>query len=185
MSGKVVGMFARQYIEAAGLPLLRESIEAQIRRESEEAFKLEFEPTVFFVPEAFKKPYREIFPILYARVSEALIDQSRLQNALVEVLYDFVTRWGSTFEHFEEHHRVFLFELCDRTVAKENNNISAGQAEEGGLDGVGVGMAAGGSIPTAVWLRRLGDEVLRTVEQDLRVFRGEPPTAASDAAVAS
>ena len=95
MSGKVVGMFARQYIEAAGLPLLRESIEAQIRRESEETFKLEFEPTVFFVPEAFKKPYREIFPILYARISEALVDQSRLQNALVEVLYDFVTRWGS------------------------------------------------------------------------------------------
>jgi radical SAM superfamily enzyme YgiQ (UPF0313 family) len=185
MMGRVMGMIGRQFIEAAELPFLRESIETQLRLENDGQFQLELEPTVFFVPEAFKKPYREIFPVLYARVSEALIDQSRLQNALVEVLYDFVTRWGSTFEHFEEHHRVFLFELCDRTVAKENNNISAGQAEEGGLDGVGVGMAAGGSTPTAVWLRRLGDEVLRTVEQDLRVFRGEPPTTASEAAVAS
>ena len=80
---------------------------------------------------------------------------------------------------------MFLFELCDRTVAKENNNISAGQPGAEELEGAGAHMTASGSTPTAVWLRRLGDEVLRTVEQDLRVFRGEPPTTASEAAVAS
>lgn len=185
MMGRVMGMIGRQFIEAAQLPFLREAIETQMRLENDGQFRLELEPTVFFVPEAFKKPYREIFPVLYARVSEALIDQSRLQNALVEVLYDFVTRWGSTFEHFEEYHRVFLFELCDRTVAKENNNVSAGRAEKGEAGEVGTHMAGGSSAPTAIWLRRLGDEVLRTVEQDLRAFRGQPPATASEAAVAS
>jgi radical SAM superfamily enzyme YgiQ (UPF0313 family) len=184
MTGKVVGMLARQYIEAAELPLLRESVEAQIRLESEEAFTLEFEPTVFFVPEAFKKPYKDIFPALYERVHSALIDKSRTHDALVEVIYDFLTRWGLTFTQFEEYHRAFLFEVCDRTIAKENNSLPSGAGEDvepaevpDHTPGLGGGL-------TPVWLRRLADEVLRTVEQDLRSFRGQPPAPESETAVA-
>jgi radical SAM superfamily enzyme YgiQ (UPF0313 family) len=185
MSGKVVGMLARQYIEAAELPLLRESIAAQIRLESEEGFTLEFEPTVFFVPEAFKKPYKDIFPALYERVHAALIDKSRTHDALVEVIYDFLTRWGLTFTQFEEFHRAFLFEVCDRTVAKENNSLpgEAGENAEPAEAPAGQTPSPSGGL-APVWLRRLADEVLRTVEQDLRSFRGRPPAPESEAAVA-
>jgi radical SAM superfamily enzyme YgiQ (UPF0313 family) len=58
MTGKVVGMLARQYIEAAELPLLRESIEAQIRLESEEAFTLELSRRSFSYPRRSRSPIR-------------------------------------------------------------------------------------------------------------------------------
>ena len=97
--------------------------------------RLQREPTVFFVPEAFKKPYRDLFPQLHERVHQGLIDKSRTQDALVEVVYDFLTRWGLTFEQFEEHHRAFLFEICDRTIAKENGELPAGDGCSAGTPG--------------------------------------------------
>jgi hypothetical protein len=101
-------------------------------------------------------------------VYQGLIDKSRTHDALVEVIYDFLTRWGLTFEQFEEHHRAFLFELCDRTIAQENSNL---QPEEH--------MAAGDvAIPDSDYRRsRLPDEILRTVEQELRSFRRPPAEA--------
>jgi hypothetical protein len=174
MMAKVIGLLARQYLEAAEVPSLRELIETQIRLESTEEIRLLREPTVFFVPEAFKKPYRDIFPQLHERVRQGLIDKARTQDSLVEVIYDFLTRWGLTFEQFEEHHRLFLFEICDRTIAKENGELPAGAsapAELRVLPDRRVGLSEG---QTLVWLRRLADEVLRLVEQDLRSFRPEP-----------
>jgi hypothetical protein len=165
---------ARQYLEAAEVPSLRELIETQIRLESTEAIKLHREPTVFFVPEAFKKPYRDLFPQLHERVHQGLIDKSRTQDALVEVVYDFLTRWGLTFDRFEEHHRVFLFEIGDRTIAKENGELAvrAGAAPElRVVPDPRPGLSEG---QTLVRLRRLADEVLRLVEQDLRSFRPDP-----------
>ncbi len=184
MLPNVMALIARQYTEAAELPFFREEIEAQIRLESSEGFKLEFEPTVFFVPEAFKKPYKDIFPALYERVSQGLIDKARTQEALVEVIYDFLTRWGPTFEQFEEHHRAFLFEICDRTIAKENSTMPVGVGEQVALGEVPDRLAGLSGGQTLIWLRRLGDEVLRTVEQDLRSFRPQPPASESDATVA-
>ena len=182
MLPRVMAMVARQYTEAVELPFLREEIEEQIRLESREAFMLQPEPTVFFVPEGFKRPYRDLFPTLYERIAQGLREKTRIQAALEEVIYDFLTRWGPTFEQFEEHHRVFLFEICDRTIAKENATLPAG----GGEVGTGPDRPTGRSDgQTQVWLRRLGDEVLRTVEQDLRSFRPPPSVAASEATVAS
>jgi hypothetical protein len=174
MMTKVFGLLARQYLEAAEVPSLRELIENQIRLESTEETRLLREPTVFFVPEAFKKPYRDIFPQLHARVHHGLVDKSRTQDALVEVIYDFLTRWGLTFEQFEEHHRVFLFEICDRTISKENADVAAGDGaspQQRALPDRLTGLSEG---QIQVRLRRLGDEVLRIVEQDLRSFRPEP-----------
>jgi radical SAM family protein/uncharacterized protein DUF4070 len=184
MLGKVVGLIMRQYLEAAEVPFLRETIEAQIRLESGEEFKLLREPTVFFVPEAFKKPYKDIFPGLYQRVYEGLIDKSRTHDALVEVIYDFLTRWGLTFDQFEGHHRTFISEICDRTIAKENDNLRAGAGEKIEPGEVPERIATLSGDQTSIWLRRLGDEVLRTVEQDLRSFRTQPSTSESDAPVA-
>jgi radical SAM superfamily enzyme YgiQ (UPF0313 family) len=184
MMGKVMGLIARQYLEAAEVPFLREMIEAQIRLESREDFQLVREPTMFFIPEAFKKPYREMFPELYQRVYESLIDTSRTHDALVEIVYDFLTRWGLTFEHYEEHHRTFLFETCDRTIAQENSNVRAGAGEEVKPGEIPERTANLSEGQTSVWLRRLADEVLRTVEQDLRSFRAQPSTPESDVSVA-
>ncbi|MBD0327965.1 MAG: hypothetical protein ICV68_16165 [Pyrinomonadaceae bacterium] len=173
MMGKVIELLAHQYLEAAELPSMRELIDIQIRLERREEFQLVRESTVFFCPEAFKKPYRDIFPQLYDRVHQGLIDKSRTQDSLVEVIYDFLTRWGPTFEQFEEHHRVFLFEICDRTIAKENGYLAAAAStppERRVLPDRRAGFSEG---QTLVWLRRLADEVLRLAEQDLRGFKLE------------
>jgi hypothetical protein len=183
MLGKVLGLIVRQYLEAAEVPFLREMIAAQIHRESDEAFVLLREPTVFFIPEAFKKPYRDIFRELYERVYQGLIDKSRTQDALVEVIYDFLTRWGLTFEQFEEHHRAFLFEICDRTVAKENGTRPSGAGAPMDLREIPDRLTGLSEGQTLVWLKRLADEVLRTVEQDLRSFKPEPLASPSETAV--
>ena len=177
MMGKVIGLIARQYLEAAEVPFLREMIEAQINRESREEFSLQPEPTVFFVPEAFKKPYKSIFPELYERIYQGLIDKSRTHDALVEVIYDFLTRWGPTYEQYEAHHGTFLTEICERTIAKENSNVLTGGSGMAKPEQDDNGVTHPLAARTPIWVKRLADEVLRTVEQDLRSF--QPPRTAN------
>jgi radical SAM superfamily enzyme YgiQ (UPF0313 family) len=174
MLNRVLRLVWNQYIEAVRLPMLLEGIDEQIRRETETSHKLRPAATVFLVPDAFKKPYRAFFPELYQRVYLGLEDKSRIHDALTEVTYDFLTRWGPSFEEFEEHHRSFLYELCDRTLAKENGDVPAAR-ENGALP---IGPADGnGNLSegqAGVRLKRLADEVLRVVEQDLRSFQPQP-----------
>jgi len=183
MLNKVMGLIMRQYNDAARLPLMLETIDEGIRLETAEGFKLQREQTVFFVPEAFRKPYGQIFPELYERVYRGLSDKSRTHNALVEVIYDFLTRWGLTFEQFEEHHQTFLLEISDRTIAKENSNVQTGANEQviAGEAPDEMGDLTQGQV--AIRLNRLADEVLRVVEQDLRSGGPQSPDAALEPVV--
>jgi hypothetical protein len=166
MLPKVGFMILRNHAELSKLPALRKVIEVQVLLESGKGFAPRMEPTVFFVPETFKRPYRTLFAELHKRVYEGLIDKSRTNDALAEVVYDFLTRWGPTFRQFEEHHRAFLLEICDRTISKENGNVRA----------VERATAPQAEAPDGDYRRsRLPDEILRTVEQQLRVFRGAVP----------
>jgi hypothetical protein len=177
---KLIGL---QYIAANRLPVLLDTIGRQIRLETD-GKKLQREQTVFFVPDGFKKPYRATFPALYERVYHGLENKARLHDALTEVTYDFLTRWGPSFQEFGDHHRAFLDELCDRTIAKENAEPAA--AEGGGSRaGEASGDLEGLAERESEWrLKRLADDVLRVVEQDLRNFRPEarPHESANDSA---
>ena len=187
MLNKLMGLIERQYNDRDRLPLLLESIDEGIRQETAEGFELRREKTIFFVPAAFRKPYKEIFPEVYQRVHQGLADKSRTHNALVEVIYDFLTRWGITFELFEEHHRTFLEEISDRTIAKENNQennqvqMAAGEpAVPGEAPDEMAGLTQG---QVAIRLSRLADEVLRVVEQDLRGGKPQPLDSTSEPVV--
>lgn len=170
MLRRVARLLWGQYVDALGLPTLLEAIDEQIRLETDKSTRLRRAQTVFFVPEAFKKPYRAVFPELYERVYGSLVDKSRLNDALTEATYDFLTRWGPSFYEFGEHHRGFLHELCDRATAKENTRFQdaprEGQAGEEASDGR-AGLTEGHA---AIWLKRLADDILHVVEQDLRSF---------------
>ena len=111
-----------------------------------------------FVPLAFKKPYKEVFPAVYRRVAEGLLDRSRLEAALVEVFGDFLVRWGQSFTQFEDYHQSYLMEICDRTLAKENSHLARPALAGGGL-----------AVMPDFRATRLPEQVLRSVEQDLRV----------------
>ena len=184
MLGKVMVLIARHYNEASSLPLLLQSIDEGIRLETVEGFELRRERTVFFVPESFRKPYSQIFPNLYERVYQGLADKSRTHNALGEVIYDFLTRWGPTFEQFEEHHQAFLVEISDRTIAKENSNVQIGTKEQVIAGEAPDEMRDLTQGQVAIRLNRLADEVLRVVEQDLRSDGTHSPDPALEPVVA-
>jgi hypothetical protein len=174
MIGKVSVMIARQYVETAQLPHHLSRVAEQIRLETTEEMKLERVPTVFFVPDAFRKPYKEVFPDLYERVSHGLIEKSRAHDALVEVTYDFVTRWGLSFQQFEDYHLTYLHEICDRTITKENENLEGTARQDAGAEEVPDTMVGLTQRQREVKLNRLADEVLHFVEQEMRSFRTEP-----------
>lgn len=152
----VLGICSIQYLEAFRIPILKESIRERIRRLDEDGLDGEREAAAFTVPDAFRKPYKDVFPKLHERVYGALDDQSRTDDALINVTRDFLTRWGSGFHHFEDHHLIFLEELCDRSIARENSVSNRPSRNGGGL------------VHPDLSASRLSDEVLRCVEQELR-----------------
>jgi radical SAM superfamily enzyme YgiQ (UPF0313 family) len=173
MIPRVVKMIIQNHLWHSHLPFMQRAIAEQIRLEAARELRLRPVQPVFFVPDGFKKPYKAVFPELYARVYTGLANKARAHDTLVEVVYDFLTRWGSTFERFEDHHRAFLEEICDRSVAKENGNGPA-IAPLTLVERHASGEAA--QLPD-IRQNRLADEVLSSVEQELRRFR--PPAAAA------
>ena len=179
MMVKVTAMIARQYVEVAQLPNHLARIDEQIRLETKEGTQLERIPKVFFVPDGFRKPYKDLFPDLYRRVFQGLANKSRTHDALVEAIYDFLTRWGDSFQEFEDYHRNFLYEICDRTIVKENDRLVAGARGDVGAKQLPDEMADLSERETAMRLSRLADEVLHFVEQEMRSLQTHLPESES------
>ena len=139
---------------------LLEPQQAAIRRQIELEKGREFKIATGdqFVSPAFKKPYKEIFPAAYQRLAEGLLDRSRLEPALVEVFGDFLVRWGQSFTQLEDYHQSHLMEICDRTLAKENAQLARPVPVDRGL-----------VVMPDFRITRLPEQILRSVEQDLRV----------------
>jgi radical SAM superfamily enzyme YgiQ (UPF0313 family) len=173
MLPKVMRLIGTQYLYASRLPVVLQAIDSQLERETAQGVTLQREQTVFFVPEGFKKPFRTVFPELYQRIYSGLADKARMHDALTEVTYDFLTRWGPSFDAFGDHHRTFLHELCDRTVAKENGSAQTTIDDAVRTHEVRTELAALAERNGALRFKLLADDVLRVVEQDLRHFQPE------------
>jgi uncharacterized radical SAM superfamily protein len=122
--------------------------------------------TTFFVPDAFKGPFRTVFPAVHERVQKGLVDKTRAEVALVEIFHDFLTRWGSSFERLEEHHQIQLWEICERTIARENG-ISGSEDSPAPQPWVRIDPDARATIQDYA-LRRAATDVLRCVEEEFR-----------------
>ena len=109
------------------------------------------------MPASFRTAYPKLFPLIHRRVYLNLKDKSMAPDALREVLVDFLVRWGDSFEKLEPHHVTFLNEICDRTCAKLNGQQPQDfrPIEDSERD-----------VPNVV-RSRLGDDVIKRVEQDL------------------
>jgi hypothetical protein len=167
MMPRVFKMILQNYLWRTQQPW-RSALDAEIHRDANKETELRPRQPAFFVPEGFKKPYKAIFPELHDRVYRGLADKSRAYDTLIEVVYDFLTRWGPTFEQLEEYHRTYLHEICDRSIAKENENAErpVPLTLVGGEDE----SVQEGEVPD-IRRNRLADEILRVVEQDLRNFK--------------
>jgi len=159
MLEKVIRYIMLQYGEYLQLQPLLEAIQQQIEAETTSAFKPEIAQGDILVPESFKNPYREIFPDVYKMLYTKLKDKTRTNEALIEIFTDFIIRWGKTFEKFSDHYRAFLFEITDRTIAKENSICQSAVEKQ-----------SEGKIPN-IPKSHLADEILKAVEQELRIVQ--------------
>ncbi|HEX5725664.1 MAG TPA: radical SAM protein [Longimicrobiaceae bacterium] len=173
MANTVKGFIKRQATDAANLPRLLAAIDGEIRRETVKGRDWQRERRAFLIPEAFKKPFKEVFPELHERVYRGLADKSRTHNALVEVTYAFLTRWGPEVGTLEAEHLASLWQAAEETLAKENAARPVAAVAPGALPEELSGPNQG---QVAMKLRRLADEVLRAAEQELRAL-GQPDTA--------
>lgn len=157
MLDKVMKLIVLQYGEWVVLQPYLQLVYDQIEAEKSGEFVPKIAQGVILVPERFKKPYKEIFPEIHKRVYLGLKDKTCVGEALIEVFTDFIIRWGRTFEQFEEYHKIFLQEIADRTIAKENS----------AYDDTVAPIQSSEEVPD-VKKTRLADEILKHVEQKLR-----------------
>lgn len=139
------------------ISLLLPQIDRQVKLESlgELTFERDLRPIP--VTSEFKKAYKIIFPDLYRRIYSNVRDKNEVPAALVEIMIDFLVRYGTDFQQLQDYHRLFLNEICDRTCAKFN-----GQVPE---DFVSI-IDNDTTMPSTKHFR-LDDDILKSTEQIL------------------
>lgn len=152
--GTIIAMYYRE-VDRVLVPLC-EAIQRQIESETSDDFRLEMVRDCIVFPEPFIKFYKEIFPEIQQRVYQGLTDKAGTNAVLIAVFTEFVSQEGRSFEQSEERHKTFLYDLCDRTVARENSECYGPAAplqgdEEPDLEGTD-----------------LAEGILQCVEQELR-----------------
>lgn len=155
----IIVQFAK-YVKT--LEVVLPQLEKQIDLESSNAFPLLPEDRPIPVPSSFRSAYGKIFPEVHRRLYVNLKESDDLPEALTEVFVDFLVRWGDEFEKLEPYHLTFLREICDRTSAKFNGDRPQ--------DFVGRDPSDEDVVPNAARIR-LGDDVLKSVEQELFKYR--------------
>jgi radical SAM superfamily enzyme YgiQ (UPF0313 family) len=107
------------YIDA--LPEVLRGIDEQIRREETGEVVVELDDGKLGIPKAFRENYhKKIFPAVYGRAYQVLDDESKLPEVLLDVLVDFIVRWGDELREVEEYHLRMLEQISDRSCARAN-----------------------------------------------------------------
>lgn len=156
MLPRLVGLISRQY-GYAERPKLRAAIERLIEQEETAGFALELDREDPVLSPGFRKASEEILVELCGDVYERLADKSAVEEALIQILVDFVTRHGSNLESFSPERRGQLTKLVEEAIADKN---TAG-------DGVPHRQPSRRQVMTDV--PRMSDRILNAVEQELLI----------------
>jgi len=139
------------------LDKLLPQIDRQIELESSGQLVLEPDKSPIHIPPSFRRSFNDMFLRAYQRMAVNLEDQSNLPEALSEVFFDFLMRFGQDFRELETYHQLVIDEICDRVCAKFN-----GQPPEEFLPNE-VSDAHGPNVKRV----GLADDIINTVEQML------------------
>ena len=146
-----------QLVTAQVVEAVCASLDRQIRREASiPSLEPYIDKRPVLIPDGFREKYREVFPNVYQRVLDGLVDKHLLPEALVEVFKDYRMYWGNGFEGMETPHRVDWQEITNRTIAAKNRMQGGGDTR---LDEM---------VFDSRMMNQLKMEVLRFVERDLR-----------------
>lgn len=155
--------------------LLRQGRPAMVRQielESSPAYQLTFAESSVIIPEGFAPSYKKVFPEIYERVQKGLVNQTRIEETLIEIFTQFLSRWGAQLDNMQDYHQADLESTCDAVIAEENRHPHTGLVMLG--------------PPSTNDFRKskLPDEVLHSVEQELRLRPGREDTELAHAGVA-
>jgi radical SAM superfamily enzyme YgiQ (UPF0313 family) len=152
--GPILALQCRQ------LELLRQArprLLAEIEKESAPGYQPPLVESPICIPVAFWGPYMKVFPDIYERVEKGLNDRNRIEEILIQVFTQFLTRWGTGLEDLEDYHLEDLYATCDTLVSEDNRHPHKG-------------LVTLSPRPTADFRRsKLPDEILHSVEQELRL----------------
>jgi len=111
------------------------------------------------ITEKFRQAYNLMFVELFEYISNELTDKALIPDTMVEVVTDFLFRWGETFEELEKQHEVSLFEMADRAIAARNSKYE--------FLGASASDYALADFTDQKKLKELRIEVLKSVERDM------------------
>ncbi len=139
---------------------LREVAQKQIDLEQSGAVKVECEQSESVIPEGFRIPYKDIFPVINREVCEYLKDKARSGEALIEIFTEFLRCWRPG-DSFSAKHRSDLMELTRRTVSEKNDPNGSRP----------LGFSSFSTNTSTLELKKalLSEEILRAVEQELQM----------------
>ncbi|MBC8231393.1 B12-binding domain-containing radical SAM protein [bacterium] len=159
MLKRVIGLIFQHYCNVALLPELNEAVHKQIEFEKSVDIEPYIDRSEPLISESFKEFYQGIFVDIYDKVYLGLNSKTRVDEALIRVFTDFLTNSGKTSEQFDDHHKIVLYEIVERTVAEENSIFES--------DKPSIQMEDYGEI-SEIKKARLAGEILKYVEQELR-----------------
>jgi hypothetical protein len=160
MLSRVARIILRNY-SYADTEEMREVAWKQIEMEQSGAVKMEIDKSETIVPEGFREPYKEIFPVVNKEVCQDLEDKTRSGETLIEIFAKFLRRWEPTFESFSAEDKSDLMELTKRTVSEKNANKSLSS---------GFSFSSTNTSAPDLKKGRLSEEILRAVEQELQMW---------------
>jgi hypothetical protein len=171
--GHVIGLLAQQVMDDRLLPYHSSIIQKQLDDCHAGRLALDRDPSAGMIPHDFYKSMSKAMPLLYGRLSREIHYTPGVPATMVDVVKDFLIRWGSGFQDFEPHHFVYLNELCDRHVQRWNENT----VETPVLAGAGDEPLTAERAQSVQFVKGL----LVAVEQELRGSARSPRAAAAGA----
>jgi hypothetical protein len=125
LSHAITFLIAQQIADHALLPYFSSILQRQIDECTMGRLVPDFDPSAGMIPAQFHKSIGRAMPLLFDRLSREIHYPPGVPEAMVDVLKDFLIRWGGNFEDFEAHHFTYLNELCDRHVERWNEKVIA------------------------------------------------------------
>jgi hypothetical protein len=140
----------------SGLAVIRRELTRRMEIEKAPGYRHKLLASVHIPPD-FKRLYKEPFAITLKDLQSGLEDPRLVPEGLVRVWKDFVIRYGATFERFEDYHFSSLQELVERTVEQGNSGQFSHTRSMAQVENL-----------TSARLRSLSEQIIFTVEQDLK-----------------
>jgi radical SAM superfamily enzyme YgiQ (UPF0313 family) len=157
-------IFRKLYLQRGAQGLVdraKKMIHRQIELEASEEFRPRPKSAVQLPPN-FKKVCKDEFVKTFHQLHAGMTDRSLMAEGLIRVWRDFVTKWGASFTQFEDYQLEHLRELCNKTIEQANNRMFANTRSFALTEDLTSGQ-----------IRRLSDEVMFAVEQDLKGSKPE------------